>query len=92
MRTKTVGYGVVLSLTIASIALALSVSSLDATRFVVLQAATLVAAVRTADVRGGTRLAALVAILVVVAAAIGWAISSDVRRRLRRSSTGCWSA
>jgi hypothetical protein len=80
MRTKTVGYGVVLSLTIASIALALSVSTSDATRFAttVLQAATLVAAVRTAEVRGGTRLAALFAILVVIVAAIGWAIGGDV--------------
>jgi uncharacterized membrane protein YeaQ/YmgE (transglycosylase-associated protein family) len=80
MRTKTVGYGVVLSLTIASIALALSVSTSDATRFatIVLQAATLVAAVRTADVRGGTRLAALAAVLVVLVAGIGWAISGDV--------------
>jgi Ion channel len=80
MRTKTVGYGVVLLLTIASIALALSVSTSDATRFatIVLQAATLVAAVRTADVRGGTRLAAIVAVLVVIVAAVGWAIGGDV--------------
>jgi Ion channel len=80
MRTKTVGYGMVLLLTIASIALALSVSTSDATRFatIVLQAATLVAAVRTADVHGGTRLAALAAVLVVLAAAVGWAIAGDV--------------
>ena len=81
MRTKTVGYGV---------AVLLADDRLDRARpqrvdlgrdyfaTIVLQAATLVAAVRTADVRGGTRLAALVAILVVVAAAIGWAISGDV--------------
>jgi hypothetical protein len=70
----------VLLLTIASIALALSVSTSDATRFatIVLQAATLVAAVRTADVHGGTRLAALAAVLVVLAAAVGWAIAGDV--------------
>lgn len=80
MRTKTVGYGVVLSLVIASIAFGLTVSTSDGTRFVtiVLQAATLVAAVRTADVHAGTRLAALTAMLVVLAAGIGWAISGEV--------------
>jgi len=80
MRTKTVGYGVVLVLTIASIALALSVSTSDGTRFatIVLQAATLVAAVRTADVHGGTRLAAVAAVLVVLVAGLGWAIGGDV--------------
>jgi hypothetical protein len=80
MRTKTAGYGLVLLLTMASIALALSVSTSDGTRFatIVLQAATLVAAVRTADVHGGTRLAAGAALLVVVVAGVGWAISGDV--------------
>lgn len=80
MRTKTVGYGVVLALVIASIALALSVSTSDGTRFatVVLQAATLVAAVHTADVRGGTRLAAGIAVLVVFASAIVWVLHGDI--------------
>lgn len=80
MRTKTAGYGVVLLLTIASIALALSVSTSDGTRFatILLQAATLVAAVRTADVRGGTRLAAFAAVLVVLATATVWAIRGDI--------------
>ena len=56
MRAKALGYGVVLALVIASITLQVSFEATDATRFatIVLQAATLVAAVRTADVRGGT--------------------------------------
>jgi Ion channel len=80
MRTKTVGYGVVLALVIASIALGLSLSTSDGARFVtiVLQAATLIAAVRTADVRGGTRLAAAAAVLVVIASGITWLAHGDI--------------
>jgi hypothetical protein len=80
MRTKTVGYGVVLSLVIASIAFGLTVSTSDGTRFatIVLQAATLLAAVRTAEVHAGTRLAAFTAVLVVLVAGLGWAISGEV--------------
>jgi hypothetical protein len=46
MRAKALGYGVVLALVIASIALQVSFEATDATRFatIVLQAATLVAA------------------------------------------------
>ena len=80
MRTRAVGYGVVLALVIASIAFGLSVSASNGTRFatIVLQAATLVAAVRTAEVHAGTRLAALTAVLVVLATSIVWVITGDI--------------
>jgi uncharacterized membrane protein YeaQ/YmgE (transglycosylase-associated protein family) len=81
MRTNALGYGAVLGLVIASIALQMSLSPSDASRFVTiaLQAATLVAAVRVAGVhRSGTRVAALVAVLAVIAALITWAIRGDI--------------
>jgi hypothetical protein len=80
MRAKALGYGVVLALVIASIALQMSFEASDATRFatIVLQAATLVAAVRTADVRGGTRLAAQAAVVAVIASLITWAVRGDI--------------
>jgi hypothetical protein len=80
MRDKALGYGVVLALVLASIALALSVSTSNPTRFatIVLQAATLVAAVNTANVHAGTRIAALIAVIVVVLSAIVWAVHGDI--------------
>ena len=58
MRTKALGYGAVLMLVIASIALQMSLPPSDGSRFVtiVLQAATLVAAVRVSErARGAAR-------------------------------------
>jgi Ion channel len=80
MRAKALGYGVVLALVIASIAVQMSFPATSLTRFtsIVIQAATLVAAVRVADVRGGTRIAALVAIVAVIAAALTWLIHGDI--------------
>jgi uncharacterized membrane protein YeaQ/YmgE (transglycosylase-associated protein family) len=81
MRANALGYGVVLLLVIASIALQMSLSPSDASRFVTiaLQAATLVAAVRASSVRrSGTRIAALAAVLAVIAALITWAIRGDI--------------
>ena len=80
MRAKALGYGVVLVLVIASIAVQMSFPGTSLTRFasIVIQAATLVAAVRVADVRGGTRIAALVAIFAVIASALTWFIHGDI--------------
>jgi uncharacterized membrane protein YeaQ/YmgE (transglycosylase-associated protein family) len=81
MRANALGYGVVLLLVIASIALQMSLSPSDASRFVTiaLQAATLVAAVRASSVRrSGTRAAALAAVLAVIAALVTWAIRGDI--------------
>jgi hypothetical protein len=80
MRAKALGYGVVLVLVIASIAVQMSFPATSLTRFasIVIQAATLVAAVRVADVRGGTRVAALVAIVAVIASALTWFIHGDI--------------
>jgi hypothetical protein len=80
MRAKALGYGVVLLLVIASIVMQMSLPTSDASRFatIVLQAVTLVAAVWAADARGGTRLAALVAVVAVVAASITWVIRGDL--------------
>jgi uncharacterized membrane protein YeaQ/YmgE (transglycosylase-associated protein family) len=81
MRANPLGYGVILLLVIASIALQMSLSPSDASRFVTiaLQAATLVAAVRVSGVRrSGTRVAALVAVLALIAAVITWVIRGDI--------------
>jgi uncharacterized membrane protein YeaQ/YmgE (transglycosylase-associated protein family) len=81
MRANALGYGVVLLLVIASIALQMSLSPSDASRFVTiaLQAATLVAAVRASSVRrSGTRIAALAAVLAVIAAVITWVVHGDI--------------
>jgi Ion channel len=80
MRAKALGYGVVLLLVIASIALQMSLPPSDGSRFatIVLQAATLVAAVRASEVRTGTRLAALVAVLAVLASTVTWVIRGDL--------------
>jgi uncharacterized membrane protein YeaQ/YmgE (transglycosylase-associated protein family) len=80
MRATALGYGVVLLLVIASIALQMSLPPSDGSRFatVVLQAATLVAAVRASEVRAGTRVAALVAVVAVVASTITWLIRGDI--------------
>jgi uncharacterized membrane protein YeaQ/YmgE (transglycosylase-associated protein family) len=80
MRAKALGYGVVLVLVVASIALQMSLPPSDGSRFatIVLQAATLVAAVRASEVRTGTRLAALVAVLAVLASTITWVIRGDL--------------
>jgi hypothetical protein len=74
-------YGWVLGLAVVSIALQMSLPASDASRFVtiVLQAATLVAAVRASGMlRTGLRVASVTAGLVVVAAAIAWAIRGDL--------------
>jgi hypothetical protein len=81
MRAKAQAYGVVLLLVIASIAMQMSLPTTDASRFatIVLQAATLVAAIRASSVRrGGTRLAALLAVAAVVASLVTWVIRGDI--------------
>lgn len=80
MRAKALGYGVVLLLVIASIVMQMSLPASDGSRFatIVLQALTLVAAVWAADVRGGTRLAALVAVVALIASVITWVIRGDL--------------
>jgi Ion channel len=81
MRPRALGYGLVLLLAIASIALQMSLPSGDASRFVtiVLQAATLVAAVRVSGMlRTPLRVASVVAGLAVVAATITWVARGDI--------------
>jgi hypothetical protein len=81
MRAKALGYGVVLLLVVASIALQMSFAASDFSRFatIALQAATLVAAVRASGVRrAGTRAAALVAVAAVVASVVTWVIRGDI--------------
>jgi hypothetical protein len=80
MRAKALGYGVVLLLVIASIVMQMSLPASDGSRFatIVLQAVTLLAAVWAADVRGGTRVAALVAVVIVIASLITWVIRGDL--------------
>jgi hypothetical protein len=80
MRAKALGYGVVLLLVILSIGFQMGFEASDWTRFVtiVLQAATLVAAVRVARVRGGTRIASAVAILAVISSLLTWVIHGDI--------------
>jgi len=81
MRAKAQAYGVVLLLVIASIALQMSLPPSDGSQFttIVLQAATLVAAVRASSVhRRGTRIAALLAVVAVVASLITWVIRGDI--------------
>jgi uncharacterized membrane protein YeaQ/YmgE (transglycosylase-associated protein family) len=80
MRAKALGYGVVLLLVIASIVMQMSLPASDGSRFatIVLQAVTLVVAIRAAGVRGGTRLAALVAVVAVVASTITWVVRGDL--------------
>jgi hypothetical protein len=74
------GYGLVLALVIASTFFQLAVSGSDGARLAVvaLQAATLVAAVRTAQAtRAGVRAAALVAALAVLASFVLWVARGD---------------
>ena len=81
MRERALGYGVVLLLVIVSIALQMSLPPSDGSRFatIVLQAATLVAAVRASGVRRtGSRLAALAAVAAVVASVLTWVIRQDI--------------
>ncbi len=80
MRAKPLGYGIVLVLVILSIGFQMGLEASDWSLFltIVLQACTLVAAVRVADVRGGTRLAAAVAIVAVIASVLTWVIHGDI--------------
>jgi uncharacterized membrane protein YeaQ/YmgE (transglycosylase-associated protein family) len=81
MRAKALGYGVVLALVIASIALQMVLAASDSSRFatIALQALTLVAAVRASGIqRSGTRAAALVAVVAVLASVITWIIRGDI--------------
>jgi Ion channel len=81
MNRRRHGYGLVLGLVIVSTAFQLVVSSSDGPRFAVLalQAATLVAAVRTAQIhRAGVRLAAAAATLVVAASLVTWVARGDI--------------
>jgi hypothetical protein len=81
MRARALGYSVVLVLVIASITLQMSLPSSDGSRFltIVLQAATLVAAVRVSGMlRTTLRLASLTAGVLVVVSAIAWAITGDL--------------
>ena len=73
-------YGFVLVLVLASSVVQLAVSGSDGARLVIvaLQAATLVAAVRTTEAaRGPARLSALVATAVVIASVVLWVIRGD---------------
>ena len=81
MESRGRRYGLVLALVIASTVFQLVVSSANGPRFVViaLQAATLVAAVRTARVRRvGVRLAAAVAALAVLASLGTWLTAGEI--------------
>jgi uncharacterized membrane protein YeaQ/YmgE (transglycosylase-associated protein family) len=81
MRARALGYGVVLLLVIASIALQMSLAPSDGSRFatIALQAATLVAAVRASGVRqGAIRLAALTALAAVAASVVTWLVRGDI--------------
>ena len=80
MRAKALGYGVVLLRVSLSLGFPLGIAASAWSRFVtiVLQAATLVAAVRVARVRGGTRLASAVAILAVISSLLTWVIHGDI--------------
>jgi Ion channel len=81
MRARDLGYGLVLLLVIASIALQLSLPSSDGSRFVtiLLQAATLVAAVRVSGMlRTPLRVASVVAGLSVIAAVVTWIARGDI--------------
>jgi Ion channel len=81
MERRRHGYGLVLSLVIASTAVQLVVSSADGPRFgvIALQAATLVAAVRTAGVRrAGVRLAGTAAALAVLASLVTWIAKGEI--------------
>jgi hypothetical protein len=80
MRAKALGYGVVLLLVVTSIVMQMSLPASDGSRFatIVLQAVTRVAAVWAADVRGGTRLAALLAVVIVVTSTITWLVRGDI--------------
>ncbi len=81
MRATALGYGAVLALVVFSITLQMSLPSSDGSRFatIVLQAATLIAAVRASGMRHGvTRLAALSATLAVVASVGTWVIRGDI--------------
>ena len=81
MRAKALDYGVVLALVIASIALQMILAASDSSRFatIALQALTLVAAVRASGIqRTGTRIAALVGVVAVLASLITWIIRGDI--------------
>ena len=81
MKRRRHGYGLVLGLVVVSTVFQLVVSSADGPRFVIiaLQAATLVAAVRTADVqRTGVRLATGAATLAVVASLVTWIAQGEI--------------
>lgn len=81
MRSRRRSYGLVLALVIASTAFQLAIPTSDGPRLVVvaLQAATLVAAVRTADVqRAGVRIAAAAAALAVIASLVAWIVRGDI--------------
>jgi hypothetical protein len=81
MRNRALGYGAVLALVVVSVAFQMSLPSSDGNRFVtiVLQAATLIAAVRASGMRhGATRLAAVAAAVAVVASLVTWAIRGDI--------------
>ena len=74
-------YGFVLLLVLASSAVQLAVSGSDGARLVVvaLQAATLVAAVRSTEAaRGPARASAILAAVVVIASAVLWVIRGDL--------------
>jgi Ion channel len=80
MRARGHGYGLVLLLVTASLALQMILTGSDATRFVTvaLQAATLVAAVRVSGMhRGAIRIAAGAAVAALVAAVIIWVARGD---------------
>jgi Ion channel len=81
MESRGRRYGLVLALVIASTVFQLVVSSADGPRFVVIamQAATLVAAVRTARIRRvGVRFAAAVATLAVLASLVTWIAAGEI--------------
>jgi hypothetical protein len=80
MRARGHGYGLVLLLVTASLALQMILTGSDGTRLVTvaLQAATLVAAVRVSGMqRGAIRMAAVSAVLALIVALIIWVARGD---------------
>jgi hypothetical protein len=80
MRARGRGYGLVLILVTASLALQMILTGSDVTRFVTvaLQAGTLVSAVRVSGMhRGAIRVAAITAVAALLAALIIWVANGD---------------
>lgn len=91
MRARGHGYGLVLLLVTASLALQMILTGSDGTRFVTvaLQAATLVAAVRVSGMRrGAIRVAAITAVLALLVALVIWVARGDFPQSASAIVTG----